>query len=346
MSWQEYLGNSIRKQEDADGWLGFHSRFMQLANEEEEIERVAPKDRLLRAYCDYHEHPRIWSEKGEPEQGFFCLLKEPEMGLWIVSRGVSENFQERFRALAARAGVALGCPKEADAEDFWLHRLFLDLLENNSDQLFAASEEGGVINRVCVASATFCSRLERWTLQEPEHGIPEQHNTQRPPNEIEVSASFDQAENTTSAILTRKARIAEIERILNRPPLTEYRGQPVHGGASWRLRLEEERQHFLITVAEMETELERSTASRAQSSTNSRQGLGSKPTDTTVGNAREAFLSPILKKKGFSVHDWAKTAKVDFHTANNYLRGKTKPHPTNLKKLADALGVEVANLPE
>jgi hypothetical protein len=231
---------------------------MQLANEEKETERAAPKDRLLRAYCNYHEHPEIWGEKGKPEQGFLCLLKTPETGLWIVSDGVSENFQERFHALAARAGVALGCPKDADAEDFWLHRLFLDLLENNSDQLFGASEEGGVINRVCVASATFCSRLERKTLQEPEHGgIPEQHNTQRTPNEIEVSASFDQGENATKAILSTKARIAEIERILNRPPLTEYRGQPVHGGASWRRRLEEERQHRLIAVAELEKELER-----------------------------------------------------------------------------------------
>jgi len=61
---------------------------------------------------------------------------------------------------------------------------------------------------------------------------------------------------------------------------------------------------------------------------------------------RDAFLRPLLRKKGFSVHDWAKKANVDFHTANNYLRGKTKPHPTNLKKLADALGINVARLPE
>jgi ribosome-binding protein aMBF1 (putative translation factor) len=39
------------------------------------------------------------------------------------------------------------------------------LLENRSDQLFAASKEGGVIRRVCVASATFSSRLERKALK-------------------------------------------------------------------------------------------------------------------------------------------------------------------------------------
>jgi hypothetical protein len=64
------------------------------------------------------------------------------------------------------------------------------------------------------------------------------------------------------------------------------------------------------------------------------------------GNRREAFLRPILVEKGFSVHDWANEAEVDFHTANDYLKGKSKPYPTTLKKLADALGIEVAKLPE
>jgi hypothetical protein len=66
------------------------------------------------------------------------LLKVPETGVWMLSDGVSENFQERFRALAARAGVTLGSPKGTDPEDFWFHRLYLDLLENDSDELFAA----------------------------------------------------------------------------------------------------------------------------------------------------------------------------------------------------------------
>ena len=110
--------------------------------------------------------PEVW-ERGKPEQGLFCLLDTPPHGVWMVDDGVSENFQARFRALATRSGVALGCPRGADAEDFWLHRLYLDLLENNSDQLFAASKEGGMIKRVCVASATFCSRLERKALLEP-----------------------------------------------------------------------------------------------------------------------------------------------------------------------------------
>ena len=55
-------------------------------------------------------------------------------------------------------------------------------------------------------------------------------------------------------------------------------------------------------------------------------------------------MGRILDEKGFSVHDWANAAKVDFHTANDFLYGRTRPHPSTLKKLADALGVTVTTL--
>jgi len=86
--------------------------------------------------------------------------------MWNYSDGVSENFLERARLCVAEAGrVLTDFPKDADAEDFWLHRLWLDLRETNSEQLFAASEEGGMIVSLCVASATFCARLERKALE-------------------------------------------------------------------------------------------------------------------------------------------------------------------------------------
>jgi hypothetical protein len=72
----------------------------------------------------------------------------------------------------------------------------------------------------------------------------------------------------------------------------------------------------------------------------------SKAENSAVLTTREPFLRPILDQKGFSIHDWAKKANVDFHTANDYLTGKTKPHPNTLKKLADALGLKVASLPK
>jgi hypothetical protein len=244
----------------SEPWRDFRAGFQSLADEEWR-ENAAQRDRFLRAYCNYNEHPEILHEKGKPGQGPFCLLKRPETGLWIVSDGVNENFQARFRTLAARAGLALGSPKGTDPEDFWLHRLFLDLRENNSDQLFAASKEGGVILRVCVASATFCSRLERQALAQAEpdkQQLPPSQPIERGIAEAtEGRPAFDHDENLRNAILQKKARVAEIERILNRPPLAKYRGQPVHGGQNWRLRLEEERQHLLIAVLELERELER-----------------------------------------------------------------------------------------
>jgi hypothetical protein len=107
--------NSESSHTSASDWQDFHSRFLQLAKEEEANPRAIQEDRLLSAYCDYKKHPEIWAEKGKPEQAPFCLLKAPETGLWIISDGMSENFQARFRALAARAGVALSSPQGADA---------------------------------------------------------------------------------------------------------------------------------------------------------------------------------------------------------------------------------------
>lgn len=61
------------------------------------------------------------------------------------------------------------------------------------------------------------------------------------------------------------------------------------------------------------------------------------------GAKRQRFVKSWLSAKGWSIHDWAKNASVDFHTADNYLKGKTRPFPSTRKKLADALGVK--NLP-
>ena len=145
----------------ADELQDLQSRFTELANEEEQIERAEPKDRLLRAYCTYEKNPEV-CEKGKPGLGFMKLETAPECGVWMLSDGVSENFQARFRALVARAGVALGCPKGTEPEDFWLHRLYLDLRESNSQLLLCErSQPTNTILRVCEASATFCSRLEK-----------------------------------------------------------------------------------------------------------------------------------------------------------------------------------------
>jgi hypothetical protein len=149
---------------EADSWRDFHDKFMSLASDERALLQRTRKDRALRAHCDYKDHPEA-VEMGKPEQGFFCLLHTPECGVWNLNHGPSENFQAEFRALATRAGRALGAPQGALLEDFWLHRLFLDLRGNGSDELIVASDEGGIILHVCIASATFCSRLEKKALE-------------------------------------------------------------------------------------------------------------------------------------------------------------------------------------
>lgn len=62
-------------------------------------------------------------------------------------------------------------------------------------------------------------------------------------------------------------------------------------------------------------------------------------------NKRDAFVRPLLNKKGWSIHDWAVNSNVDFHTAASYLKGKTKTYQSTRKKLADSLGVLVEDLP-
>jgi hypothetical protein len=60
---------------------------------------------------------------------------------------------------------------------------------------------------------------------------------------------------------------------------------------------------------------------------------------------RKSFVLPILDKKGWSILDWAHNSGVDFNTASNYLKGKTKPYKSTRAKLANSLGVEVLKLP-
>jgi hypothetical protein len=175
------------RQEEADVWQVFQSKFEHLTNEEKQLIRARKlyKDSYLDAHCVYREHTEIFREKRKPGEGRFCLLKAPETGQWKLSSSVSENFREKFCALAARAAKTLGCLKGTEPVDFWLDRLYRYLLNNRSDQVLAVLDdenlegdvthrgvihrgESGVIPRVCEASATFCSWLERQAFDQSE----------------------------------------------------------------------------------------------------------------------------------------------------------------------------------
>lgn len=65
-----------------------------------------------------------------------------------------------------------------------------------------------------------------------------------------------------------------------------------------------------------------------------------------LANKRKALVEPILDEKGWSIHQLAVEAQLDFHTVNDYLKGKTRPNRSTRKQLAEALGIRVENLPQ
>lgn len=169
------LGVAEGTKSESDLWLDFGKKFELLANEEQAISNEKSEDQSIRAHFDYNEYRQAMTEQGD-----VSLLDNPESRQWLISDGPNENFRARFQALVTRAGVALGSPTGVEALGFWLHRLFLDLRENKSKELFAASGKGGIILHVCTASVTFCARLERQALEQFEAGnmLDQHHDTE------------------------------------------------------------------------------------------------------------------------------------------------------------------------
>jgi lambda repressor-like predicted transcriptional regulator len=67
--------------------------------------------------------------------------------------------------------------------------------------------------------------------------------------------------------------------------------------------------------------------------------------DPQAQNHRQAFVLPLLEKKGWSTGDWAIESQVSPATAQDYLANTTKPYRSTRAKLAKALGVPVQQLP-
>ena len=127
-------------------WRTLHQSFKALSDEELAFLTRYPADRMLRAYGDY-EDKKNW-------------------GQWSLSEGISEGLRGRFEVEATRAGLGLTPISGAEPMTVWLHEVFQDLLANKSKLLFSASKEGGIILRVCEASALYCARLEKQALLE------------------------------------------------------------------------------------------------------------------------------------------------------------------------------------
>ena len=78
------------------------------------------------------------------------------------------------------------------------------------------------------------------------------------------------------------------------------------------------------------------------------QAGGMVPATSDVNRQVDPLESVLLcmKQKGWSRLDLAANAHVDHHTVNDDLNGRTRPYPSTLKKIADALGIAIEVLPK
>jgi hypothetical protein len=337
----------------AETWRDLRERFQALAEEEQgrtptitKGELLGRMNQVMRASFNYQKHPEGW-ERGKPEQGRICLLDTPPHGVWYTSDGISENFRERVHLSIAKSGVTLVCPRGADPEDFWLHRLYIDLLGNKSDLLFATSAESGMILSVCVASATFCSRLENKSLKQ----AGTQFETSQPVKRLMTVTDIRMPDAGLQELGLQDFSLHRLEKVSDERLLG-------------LLKQAEDKQDWLrqaINVEQADPDLERmeivgkqlrkelarrgKLPSRAQNTSKTAEGVEIKTANTCKRNKRQLFVEPILEKKGWSTHRFAVEAEVDFHTANDYLKNKTKPNRATRTQLAKALGISVDQLP-
>lgn len=128
-------------------WHDLHETFRALAEEESKSEPPNLHNRYLHAQASFED-------------------KTLESGWWQLGGGASESIRVRFCAVATRAGMTLRPSVTGKRFEVWLHHVFLDLLEHKSELLFAGKIDlGGIIERVCEASAISCARLERNALE-------------------------------------------------------------------------------------------------------------------------------------------------------------------------------------
>ena len=132
--------------DDSVQWANLGGEFAALADREAKAFPNVTNDQLLHAHGNY-------------------TIGLGNVGTWTLV-GSSESIRVDFERQAARAGIALKSPSSTSPVDFWLHRLFVDLLENRSKNLFCAHKgSGGMIKNLLQASVTYCARLERIALE-------------------------------------------------------------------------------------------------------------------------------------------------------------------------------------
>ncbi len=119
---------SPQESSEADKWQQLGREFNGLAEKEDQLIRARNRhpqaDSYLYARGNYVEHPKILRQKGKPP-------RLPTTGLWDLGGGAKDSLRNEFSFVAKQAGIALGCPVATHAKEFWLHRLYSYLLQNN-----------------------------------------------------------------------------------------------------------------------------------------------------------------------------------------------------------------------
>jgi hypothetical protein len=165
-----------------DRWQDFHDGFVKLAEIQQQITRATRKG-FLQADCNFADPEFVPIPKGP-----WCEVPTLEAAILELREGPDEHLKAQLELLATRAGKSLGCPVGMSPVKFWLWNLFLHLRKMKSKHLYAPIllvqigdnpqsdflkplagltfyREGGTITNVCVASAIFCSWLEKKVLE-------------------------------------------------------------------------------------------------------------------------------------------------------------------------------------
>lgn len=97
--------------------------------------------------------------------GHFSYRESGESSSWWVEGETTENIRAEFELLATEGGIALDSVAGTPPQEHWLHNLVCDLRADGSKHLRLFSDRGGIVERLCEASAIYCMRLDRRWLE-------------------------------------------------------------------------------------------------------------------------------------------------------------------------------------
>jgi hypothetical protein len=117
------------------------------------------------------------------------------------------------------------------------------------------------------------------------------------------------------------------------------------------LRMSKEQGEVFAGLIDQAEQKEQAAASRAPSSPETpaarppaSESIQSE-TPEQKSQRRKAVIKAMLADRSWSIGDWASEAKVDYNTADDYLKGLTDPRASTRGKLAAALNIESKNFP-